>query len=265
MGLRTWLHEKTGINFRKTKDHIKALETQIKKLENYVPKTDYSYKVKDEFQSFKGGNAALQKLIEEYKFNTVLDIGAGDMQHSKAFAKHGKQVTAVDYGTSAYFQEYVSDEGYVFNKILGDFNEIEFEQTYDCIWASHVLEHITDVNSFLAKIHSITHEGSIIAITVPFLSHNILGGHVSVWNAGLIMYRLVLAGFDCSSASILAYQAQRWDNISVIIRKRTIHPEGIVSDVGDIRKIKHFLPENLDFRSNERDDPFDGNISRLNW
>ncbi len=34
---------------------------------------------------------------------------------------------------------------------------------------------------------------------------------------------------------------------------------------GDIRKLRAFLPDALEFRSNDIDDPFNGDIRRLNW
>ena len=39
--------------------------------------------------------AALEKLIGEYGFETVLDVGAGDGKHSRIFRDNGKQVTAI--------------------------------------------------------------------------------------------------------------------------------------------------------------------------
>jgi hypothetical protein len=102
-----------------------------------------------------------------------------------------------------------------------------------------------------------------VAITVPPLKHEIVGGHVSLWNAGMVLYRLVLAGIDCSDAAVLSYGY----NISVIAKNRSIGKiDGIEYDSGDIRRIRKYLPGGgLCFNSNEFDDPFDGNIARLNW
>ena len=174
------------------------------------------------------------------------------------FLRHGKQVTAVDYGQSVYFEQ---NRGRI-DTIIGDFNEINFDQTYDCLWCSHVLEHQLNPNRFLTKVHRILREGGVLAITVPPLKHEIVGGHVTVWNAGLLMYNLVLAGFDCRLAGILKYGY----NISLLVNKTTAHPPAdLAFDRGDIRKLRRFLPSTLAFSHNEVDDPFDGWITRLNW
>ena len=122
-------------------------------------------------------------------------------------------------------------------------------------WASHVLEHQANPNLFLKKIHSNLKENGILAITVPPLKHEIVGGHLTLWNAGLLLYQLVLAGFNCSDASILTYGY----NISIIIRKRSISdfPE-LSFDKGDIKKLSNYFPVGFE-------EPFNGNIRRLNW
>lgn len=229
----------------------------------YLPLTSCGDLVRHEFSRVQFAGAALQKVIDDYAFETVLDIGAGAMHHSEIFARYGKKVTAVDYGVSVYYRQHVTGDGIAINKILGDFNHIDFGEVYDCVWASHVLEHQVNTDDFLKKVVSLTREGGVIAITVPPFKHDIVGGHVSLWNAGLLLYRLVLAGVDCSTASVMSYGY----NISVIVRKKTVsaYDCGIEFDCGDIRRIKHFLPKGIKYFSNESDDPFNGNIAKLNW
>jgi len=120
-----------------------------------------------------------------------------------------------------------------------------------------------NVQNFLLKVRDALTENGILAITVPPLKHKIVGGHVSLWNGGLMLYRLVLAGFDCKEAKILRYS----NNISVILRKREVDVLGDIEyDRGDIRKIRKFLPPGLNYETRDKiDDPFDGNILRHNW
>lgn len=203
----------------------------------------------------------LRKLIEDYDFDSVLDVGAGSMSHSRVFAEFGKRVTAVDYGNSVYFKR-SRDDHHGIDVLIGDFNAVDLQETFDCVWASHVLEHQVNADLFLKKLHGLLNFNGVLAVTVPPMKHEIVGGHVSLWNAGLLLYRLVLAGFDCRDAAVRSYGY----NITVIVRKGD-EPDlsGLQYDCGDIRKLKSFLPEGLKFNSNENDDPFDGNIECINW
>lgn len=207
------------------------------------------------------GDLAIDKLLKCYRFDTVLDIGCGEGIQSNIFINNGKTVTSIDYGDSDYFKSNKKNKG---ETIIADFNTYDFKGIqYDCVWCSHILEHQLNVNIFLRKVNSVLKEGGVLAITVPPLKHAIVGGHVTLWNAGLLLYNLVLAGFDCSEASIKTYGY----NISVIVKKKTI--ENVLSmisfDRGDIRKLSAYFPKELNWKKNEWDDPFDGRIISLNW
>lgn len=121
------------------------------------------------------GREAIKKLICEYNFNTILDIGCGAGYHSDLFTHFGKQVTAIDYGESVYFKQ----KKHEIKTIIDDFNTHDFAgQTFDAIWCCHVLEHQLNPHSFLLKLHSCLKENGILALTVPPLKHEIVGGHV---------------------------------------------------------------------------------------
>jgi SAM-dependent methyltransferase len=144
---------------------------------------------------------ALYKLLNEYEFATVLDIGSSAGDHAAIMAAAGKQVTAIDYGNSFYFKNSQSN----IKATIGDFMNLDFPDKFDCVWCSHVLEHQLNVQQFLVRVRNVLAENGALAITVPPLKHKIAGGHVSLWNGGLLLYRLVLAGFDCKDAKILRY------------------------------------------------------------
>jgi len=238
----------------------KILERGIQILELIRDKTlEPKIVLRKEFAHIQFGKEALQKLLNDYEFTSVLDIGSGAGLHSEQFLKHGKELTALDYGDSVYFRENRNE----IHNIIADFNEYQFNTEFDCIWCSHVLEHQLNPHNFLKRVNLVCREGGTVAIVVPPRKDIIVGGHVALWNPGLLLYHLVLAGFDCSKASIL----KKGYNISVIIRKRTITTDLNLSyDRGDIRKIKCFLPDGLDFHTgNPLDDPYNGIIYSLNW
>jgi SAM-dependent methyltransferase len=191
---------------------------------------------------------ALHKLIAEYEFHTVLDIGCGDGLHSDLFRSAGRSVTGIDYRPRRE------------DVIAADYMQYKFDQPFDCIWASHVLEHQPNVQAFLHKVYSDLKLGGILAITVPPLKHEIVGGHLTLWNAGLLLYNLVVAGFDCREARCKQYGY----NISVITPKiAACLPIGKMQFAnGDIELLGNFFPCNSIVQWRQA---FHGDIGELNW
>ena len=189
------------------------------------------------------GQLALETLIKNFSFKTVLDVGAGSGVAGKNFMNHGHEVTSSDIGNFG-----------APNLVLGDFLEADLG-TYDLVWASHVLEHQLDVHKFLKKCHSHMHEDSLLCVTVPPLKHEIVGGHVSLWNAGLLAYNLILAGFDCRGSAIKTYGY----NISIICRKHPDPVPKLVYDYGDIQTLADRFPIGFNFHG------FNGQIAEYNW
>lgn len=191
------------------------------------------------------GNEAAVKLAKDYSFKTLLDIGSGPPQGVNAanfFKELAKDVTRQDINP-----DYKPD-------LLGDFNNLATDKLYDCIWCSHVLEHQLNPNFFLTKIFHTLKDDGVLAITVPPRKDEIVGGHVTLWNAGLLLYNLILAGFDCKDAAVKSYGY----NISVIVNKRTAILPELNYDAGDINALNEFFPLGVY-------EGFDGNIQEINW
>lgn len=252
---------KKAINFFLAIFRLKLIRvkfnTKQKPIENVIPapfKTQFQIlngNVIPPFNYVPFAGETLQFLINNFQFETVLDIGSGEGKHSDVFKKFDKIVTSIDYGRSVYFN--TRSDGHTC--VIGDYYTYKFNNTFDAIWASHVLEHQPNPNLFLKKVHNDLKEGGILAITVPPLKHEIVGGHVTLWNAGLLMYHLVLAGFNCQNISIKTYGY----NISVILKKDTIkYLPDLDYDKGDILKLKEYFPEFVN-------EPFNGMIDMFNW
>ncbi len=203
------------------------------------------------FSSVPFAAETLQFFVSHYQFDTVLDIGSGEGKHSDVLRNFDKHVTSIDFGNSIYFEKRTDNH----TCIKGDYYTYDFIEPFDAIWVSHVLEHQPNPNLFLKKIHKDLKEGGVLAITVPPLKHEIVGGHVTLWNAGLLLYQLVMAGFNCKDVSIKSYGY----NISIVLKKNSIktYPE-LSYDSGDILKMKDFFPDGLG-------EPFNGDIKSLNW
>jgi len=203
-------------------------------------------------QKFRGYIAA-EYLIKEFDFNSVIDVGAGAGEASDYFIENGKTVTSVDFGKSIYYNKRDKNSSHEF--IIGDFMDIESKEEFDLVWCSHVLEHQPNVIDAISKLFSFAKEGGLVCITVPPLKHTIVGGHLSLWNAGLLLYNVVFSGFDASHARVKKYGY----NISIIFIKETIRGKvELHYDSGDINRLKKYFPSGLS-------EGFNGDIEDLNW
>ncbi|RCT54787.1 bifunctional 2-polyprenyl-6-hydroxyphenol methylase/3-demethylubiquinol 3-O-methyltransferase UbiG [Winogradskyella sp. KYW1333] len=238
--LRKLYHKLFGLD-------VKRVEVNSNPEKNFFKNGDAN----QPFSELPFAGESMEYLIKNYDFETILDIGSGEGRHSDLLVSFDKRVTSIDYGRSVYFEQRIEKHTCIF----GDYYEFQFEEKFDAIWISHVLEHQPNPNLFLTKVHSDLKEGGVLAITVPPLKHEIVGGHVSLWNAGLLMYNLVLAGFNCKDIRIKSYGY----NIGIMLVKKSIlnFPE-LSYDKGDIIKLKEFFPDSIS-------EPFDGDIKILNW
>lgn len=210
--------------------------------------------IDNEFSNLEASGHGLAKLIKDFKFSTVLDVGSGEGAHAKLLNKFGKNVTALDLDTSIYAKKSNSNyEGIEHIKL--DFYEYETSKKYDCIWASHVLEHQNNPGIFIRKCMDLVKENGIIAITVPPMEKFVLGGHLTNWNAGILLYNLVFNGIDASDCSILKYGY----NITVIVRNKKRDQIELTYDNGDILKLINYFPDCIN------KEPFNGDIDLWNW
>jgi SAM-dependent methyltransferase len=181
---------------------------------------------------------ALERFAALADVRSVLDIGSGAGEQAAFLRARGKLVTTVSLGRADVVADYLTTN-------LGP---------VDGIWASHVLEHMPNVGAFLGKCFSDLRDDGVLAVTVPPAKHEIVGGHVSLWNAGLLLYRLVLAGFDCRAARVGTYGY----NVSVIVRKVPAVLPALAMDAGDIERLAEFFPVAVA-------QGFDGELPNIGW
>lgn len=202
--------------------------------------------------SFRGSQA-LARLMAYDDVKTVLDVGSGAGDHARLMRGRGKSVTTISLVPPA--------------DIVGDFMTVDISQGFDAIWASHVLEHQPNVNLFLRRCFSLLRDDGVLAITVPPYKSNVVGGHLTTWNSGVLLYNLVIAGFDCREARVSGNYSSGTDscgekyppyNISVIVRKRAATLPPIHFDSGDIGRLAEFFPCPVT-------DGFDGRLPPVRW
>lgn len=194
------------------------------------------------------GSQALSRLLEYRDVQRILDIGSGAGDHARIMRAAGKDVTTVSLEPPADF--------------IGDYCATHVPSEFDAIWASHVLEHQPNVGRFLELCFSDLRPGGLLAVTVPPAKPDVVGGHLTTWNAGLLLYNLIVAGFDCRDARVSAPYSSGPGyppyNISVLVRKRQAELPPLRFDNGDIETLAPFFP--VPVRHG-----FDGRLPDINW
>ena len=176
----------------------------------------------------------------------VIDVGSGPGDHARIMRAKGLDVLTVDTNP-----QHKPD-------VVGEIRNVPYSmwKDVDGIWCSHVLEHAADVSYFLSMTKVFLAIGGILAITVPPRKDAIVGGHLSLWNAGLLVYNLVRNRYDCSNARIKTYGY----NCSVIVENAPAkyNIDDLVHDNGDIETLKPWLPDFFHHGVN-------GMIEEWNW
>lgn len=189
---------------------------------------------KERFRAYK----LAQMAVNNCTFSTVLDVGGGGLLAANFFVQNGKTVDVCDFKSSPYFSKEALSESGVREFIDGDFNELSFIKKYDLVWVAHVLEHQPNIQYFLDKLISLLEDGGWLALAVPPRKPFIVSGHINLFNPGLLVYRCVLAGLDCSKAKIFQYDG----NICALIKVHKVKMPKLNFDVGDLQILEKYFP-----------------------
>jgi len=195
----------------------------------------------------------LAEIATRGNLQSVLDVGGGNLLAASYFAGKGLQVDVSDYSTSPYLSPSALEQAGIRNFVDGDFNTTEFAETYDLVWVSHVLEHQLNVHDFLVKLVSLVNDGGSLALAVPPRKPFIISGHVNLFNPGLLLYRVILAGVDCSDAKVFQYDG----NICLLVKVERFDLPQLNYDLGDIQQLSRFFP-------NSPSEGFNGDFMHLN-
>jgi SAM-dependent methyltransferase len=195
-------------------------------------------------QHFKS-QYTLEKIASIEAPGTFLDVGCGLGAHRDYMTSKGWECSSIDILPLDRPRHIVAD---IMETVLEP-------ESYDVVWASHYLEHTLNPHDFLLKLKDAVKPGGTIGICVPPLKHQIVGGHLNLFNPGLLMYRLVRAGLDCNHIKI---KCQGY-NIGAILPVRKVELPRLKNDCGDIETLAPFFP--APFRSQG----FNGQIAEFNW
>lgn len=130
----------------------------------------------------------------EQKPETVLDVGTGKGMHAFSFLANGSEVTGLDVVPGR-----IDHPNY--KHVESAYELVKFDDQFDMVWCSHVLEHIPNVQHFLIWLREHLKPGGYLAIAVPASRQNRLHiGHLSLWTPAHLIYNLICAGWDCREA-----------------------------------------------------------------
>lgn len=172
-------------------------------------------------------------------WGTILDVGAGDLEHSLEFAGMANRVEAIDLGISYYANK--RRETLPENIVVHDINIFDYktDSSFDLFWLSHILEHTHNPGAMLSHLFKYANNKSYCMVTLPHMHAKLWPGHLSLWSPGSFIYFVASLGYDMSDAQVI-YGANEF-SIYFPVRKWS---QDIVLhyDVGDIEKLKVCLP-----------------------
>jgi 2-polyprenyl-3-methyl-5-hydroxy-6-metoxy-1,4-benzoquinol methylase len=183
-----------------------------------------------------GRDKVAEYFLRHYEFSTILDVGCGRGDAFPALAAKGAQVTGIDILPSDLVAQQV--DGHQVTYICQDFMRYELERRYDAVFCSHVIEHMPDTELFLRKFFSFLKPEGVFCIVWPPPKSTTVGGHVHVFNMGLMLYNLVRLGIDCRSVATLRCQYC----LAVMGHCQTFELPQLAHDAGDLERLAGFFP-----------------------
>jgi SAM-dependent methyltransferase len=147
----------------------------------------------------------------------VIDVGCGAGRHAFEAYRRGADVIAFDRDAAevqgvqtiltAMAEAGEAPASASAEAVVGDVLVLPYaDETFDCVIASEILEHIPDDNAAIAELIRVLKVGGMLAVTVPrwfpervcwWLSdeyHSNEGGHVRIYRASELRSRLLRAG-----------------------------------------------------------------------
>jgi len=176
----------------------------------------------------EGVTSCIKYLISNYRFNNLIDVGCGYAPYKDLF--NNVCYTGIDL---------IENDGD--NFIKQNFNQYDFkDQEYDCVFTSHCIEHQPNIEFFLRKIKSIIKNNGVLCILWPPPKENVVGGHVNMFNPGMLLYNLTRIGFDCSRVRCI-HSGYTYGVVGYV---SIVNEVDLIYDSGDIELLSHLFPFN---------------------
>ncbi|WP_137128851.1 methyltransferase domain-containing protein [Rhizobium sp. FY34] len=207
----------------------------------------------DAFPQIEAG-PLLTLLLRQHRFQSVLDLGQPDLQRLALLAADGRQVTGVVTSAVASLPTP--------NVTLRQHAPVDPETPFDCVIAIDLLQRQVDPQAFLRRAHGMLAEGGVLALSVPAMRYPLVTGDLSIWSGGLLLYHLVLSGFDCRNVKMLTQGEQ----IFLVLVKTSIEPAPLGVPLPLPETMRVHLPHGLEFvETPDGGLAFDGDLPAIGW
>jgi SAM-dependent methyltransferase len=175
-----------------------------------------------------GAKECVDFLLKTRKFDSILDIGCGRLPYKPQFKN-------TEYVGIDLFKK-VDDECIT----IADFREHDFGRKFDCVFSSHVIEHIPDTEAFLRRVKHYVKDGGTMCILFPKPKPEVVGGHVHIFNPGILLYNLTRIGIDCSDWDVV----ERSYTYGIMGTCKKVPEKDLVYGSGDIEMLSDQFPFN---------------------
>lgn len=201
------------------------------------------------------GQEALIAQALTYDFVAIADIGAGNGVAAERFYYSGKQVTATRFEIESHTEVHLPKEITVYDGLdICDMKPLS-DAIFDAVWCAHVIEHTLDTGRALGEIRRILKPSGWLFLMVPPYKPYVVGGHVTPgWNIGILMYVLILTGFEVWSGSFIRHGY----NIAAFVRKGEMPNVHLLHAGGDIERLASLFPI-------PAYQGFNGDLKKVNW
>lgn len=218
----------------KTLEELRENKPVLQRIKESWLHPDYYYK--NMVGLMEDRRRLLYKAIDLLEKNSrVLDIGPGNCFAMEAFRASGHHPVGIGLDLESYVPKEILGK---FDLVEADYNNHEVSEPYDAIWASHVLEHQPDKQSYVRKMFKDLKKDGWLFVLVPPMKAEVVGGHLNLFNTGYLLYTLVVGGFNCKNARVTKYGY----NVVVFVRKKGFEMPQLRYDSGDLETLAPYFP-----------------------
>jgi len=183
-----------------------------------------------------GRDEVVEQFCKQYAFENILDIGCGKGACFPALLATEAQVIGVDLLPPSQVALQVGDRQARY--VQGNFLTERPAGTYQAVIASHVVEHMPDTEKFLRAMFASLEPGGAFCLIWSPPKSTIVGGHVHVFNTGLMLYNLVRIGVDCRQVECI----ECGYSLAIMGKYQPFDPPQLVYDDGDIELLAPYFP-----------------------